>query len=145
MLFQSFWRNKCIIALVAFIWLFPILSLQMVPQTVCPRRRKVTLITLVGLFSFAWRKYWRKEIVEYTVNTFLLHCWLILFSLFCARSWTWKSESFGYNINRAIFGEWLNFPVMCIFVFVRNTEMLSPVSKYVSTRSLGALRAPTSR
>ena len=39
------------ITLVAFVWLFSTVHFQMCPQTVCPRGRIITLVAFVGLFS----------------------------------------------------------------------------------------------
>ena len=53
--FQMSPQNVCprrgIVTLVAFVWLFPTVHFQMCLQTSCPRRGKVTLVAFVWLFS----------------------------------------------------------------------------------------------
>ena len=43
--------NGCKVTLVAFVWLFSTMCLQMSPQNVCARGCKVTLVAFVWLFS----------------------------------------------------------------------------------------------
>ena len=43
--------RRCIVALVAFVWLFSSVRFQMSPQITCLRRRIVTLVSFVWLFS----------------------------------------------------------------------------------------------
>ena len=43
--------SGCIVALVAFVWLFSAVRFQMRPQTGCTRRCKITLAAFVWLFS----------------------------------------------------------------------------------------------
>ena len=48
---QHVFTRRCIVALLAFVWVFSTVLFQMCPQLVCPRRCKVTLVTFVWLFS----------------------------------------------------------------------------------------------
>ena len=48
---QHVFTRRCIVALLAFVWVFSTVLFQMYPQLVCPRRCKVTLVTFVWLFS----------------------------------------------------------------------------------------------
>ena len=44
------WVRACIVALVAFVWLFSTVRFQMCPQMACTRRGIVTLVAFVRLF-----------------------------------------------------------------------------------------------
>ena len=43
--------RECIVALIAFVWLFSTMCFQMWPQRVCPRKGIVALVAFVWLFS----------------------------------------------------------------------------------------------
>ena len=48
---QIFWKRRCIVALVTFVWLFSTMHFQMSPQSACKPGRIIALVAFVWFFS----------------------------------------------------------------------------------------------
>ena len=60
---QSTWIRACIVTLVAFIWLFSTMYFQMSPQITCPREFISTLNVFVWIFFIVCPSHWNCYII----------------------------------------------------------------------------------
>ena len=87
MVSQSCYPRRRKVTLVALVFLVSTVRIHMVLQFTGIKWRIVALAALVGLLSLAWCFQWNRRneiiLVDNTVASLLLHCWLNLSSFFC--------------------------------------------------------------